>query len=407
MNEQANDRSENEMPPDLLDKAIASIQRQTVPAGPSPRLIADTLAALDEIEQAPTTFLLLIARTRVMKITATAAALLLMASIATLLILAARSPSSAFGQAIKQVREARSMSYSQFMKMDGRDELIVTKNFIAEDGRRRSEQPGAGPVTTIFDTNGFVRLVLIEPTKTALVREARHEHAINAGQMFLEWLERLKKLGDIPDKELGQMERDGRRVTGFVATQGDRTFTLWVDSTTGDLVSIEHDSLVNDKPTHITMTDFRFNERLDDSLFSFEVPAGFRVRESAAKRPVRDLLGDGEKHIIEALRGYTKRAGGKFPTSLTNWGLWAVLFSKDAQDDVLDPEVERVMGHLGAILPFLVAMPKENYAYRGNGKTVDDRDEIIFWYKTPDGTYRAIYGDLSAKGISAESLPKK
>ena len=224
--------------------------------------------------------------------------------------------------------------------MEGKDELITTRNFIAEDGRKRTEQPSAGGITTIFDTNGFIRLVLIVPTKTALVSKAREEHAINAGQMFLEWLQALKKLGDKPDKELGQKQLDGKRVTGFVATQGERTFTMWVDSATGELVSIEYDSPVNDKPAHITMTDFRFNERLDESLFSFDVPAGYKVHQPSgvpSNRAVRDAIPGGETSVIEALRGYTKRDGGKFPPSLTDWGPWAVLFSKDVKGGALDP----------------------------------------------------------------------
>ena len=65
------------------------------------------------------------------------------------------------------------------------------------------------------------------------------------------------------------------------------------------------------------------------------------------------------------------------------------------------------MANLGASLPFLVSMRKDNYAYLGKGKTVDQKDAIVFWYKKADGTYRAIYGDLSAKDIKAENLPKK
>jgi outer membrane lipoprotein-sorting protein len=406
MNEQSRDRSENEMSEELLEQALASIQRQAAPAGPPPRLVADTLAALQDFERPLPRFLPFVFRTKIMKFTATAAALLLTASIAILLIPAMKSPSSAFGQVIKQVRAARSMSYTQLIKVDGNEQLITTKNFIAEDGRRRTEQPGAGGLTTIFDTNGFIRLTLIEPTKTALVREAREERAVNAGQMFLEWLQALKKLGDKPDKELGQKELDGRRVTGFIATQGNFTFTMWVDSATGELVRIEHDLPVNDNSAHITMTDFRFNESLDESLFSFAVPAGYKVHQSTGAPSLRDVTIDGETNVIEALRGYAKRDAGKFPPSLTDWGPWAVLFSKDNQGGTPDPEATRVMGHLGAMLPFLTPMPKEDYAYLGKGKSVDDKDAIIFWYRKPDDTIRAIYGDLSVKDIAAEELPK-
>src|SRR5207247_5424644 len=93
--------------------------------------------------------------------------------------------------------------------------------------------------------------------------------------------------------------------------------------------------------------------------------------------------------------------------SVTDWGPWAVLFSKDNRDGKLDAETMKVLAHLGAITPFLVSIPKDDYAYLGEGKTVNQKDAIVFWYKRPDGTYRAISGDLSAKDITAENLPKE
>src|SRR5207244_4027655 len=147
----------------------------------------------------------------------------------------------------------------------------------------------------------------------------------NGGQDFLAWLQALKKLGDKPDKELGQQELDGKRVTGFVATQGNLTFTIWVDTATQELVRIEHDSPIKGTAyERAAMTDFRFDQQLDESLFSVAVPAGYTVQQLA----VPSVPG-GEASVIEALRGYTKRDDGKFPPSLSDWGPWAVLFSKD------------------------------------------------------------------------------
>jgi hypothetical protein len=64
------------------------------------------------------------------------------------------------------------------------------------------------------------------------------------------------------------------------------------------------------------------------------------------------------------------------------------------------------MSHLGAILPFLMSLPKDDYAYLGAGKTVEQKDVVVFWYRKSGGAYRAIYGDLSIKDITAEDLPK-
>ncbi len=69
-----------------------------------------------------------------MKLLTTAAGLLFAIGIVTTLILGIKSPSSAFGQAIKQLRKARSMSYAQLMTVKSQKEPVRTKVFIAEDG---------------------------------------------------------------------------------------------------------------------------------------------------------------------------------------------------------------------------------------------------------------------------------
>ena len=217
-----------------------------------------------------------------MKIVAMAACLLLTLSAAILLTPTIIPPSSAFGQALKQLREARSMSYSQLMTIEGQSRPNRSKNFISEDGRRRTELQGVGASggsTTISDANGYTRIHLLKNPKTALVYPARKDHGHPVGTEFLKWLETLKKLGDKPDRELGVKELDNRRVTGFVATQGDLTFTMWVDNATRELARMEYDFRVNGKLAHIVMSDFRFNEPLDESLFSFDVPTGYTVHQ--------------------------------------------------------------------------------------------------------------------------------
>jgi outer membrane lipoprotein-sorting protein len=407
MNQLSTSQSDNDMSDDVLQRAIASIQAETIPAGPPPQLIADTLHVLQKSEQPTQKSVRFVPRSKTIKTITAAASLLFIVGTATLVTLGIKTPSSAFGQALKQLREARSMTYVQLMTIKGQQQPVRTRVFIAENGRKRNELlgiGGSGGVTTIFDAGGYMRITLIEASKTALVPEAKENQAVHTGADFLSWLQALKKLGDKPEKQLGQKELEGRRVTGFVATQGTFTFTMWVDNATGQPVRIEYTAPIKGAGyDDVAMTDFRFDQKLDESLFSFDVPAGYKVLQQL---PVPSVPG-GETSVIEALRGYTRRDGGKFPSSLADWGPWAVLFSKDNSGGLLSSESTRVLAHLGAITPFLMSMPKDSYAYLGKGKTLDQKDAIVFWYKKPDGAYRAIYGDLSAKDVKAENLPKK
>ncbi len=286
MNEQSTDPSENKMSDDILQRAIASMEGETVPAGPPPELIAATHHLLHVSGQPLKKFIPFIPRTKLMKLIATAAGLLLTLSMAILLTLAIKSPSSAFGQALKQLRESHSMSYTELITVKGQQQPVKVRGFVAEDGRMRSELAGigkSGGSITIFDAAGNIRITLSEDPKTASVPDPANKLLPKIpGTGRMAWLQALKKLGEKPDKELGQKELEGKRITGFVATQGAFTFTMWVDNATGEPVRMEYDSPSNGDVLHVTMTDFRFNEELDESLFSFAVPAGYKVYQQLA-----------------------------------------------------------------------------------------------------------------------------
>ena len=73
-----------------------------------------------------------------------------------------------------------------------------------------------------------------------------------------------------------------------------------------------------------TITDFVFDARMDESLFSVEPPAGYTVdRQKADTTPDEE---DEEKDLIEMFRQYAKLTGGAFPNSLEShtvtWTFW-------------------------------------------------------------------------------------
>jgi hypothetical protein len=119
--------------------------------------------------------------------------------------------------------------------------------------------------------------------------------------------------------------------------------------------------------------------------------------------PPSPILLSGEKSIIEALRGFTKMADGKFPKSLADWGEWAVFLS---QSGAPQKETSAIMSRLGAITPFLFSMSKDDYQYLGAGKTATDDRTIVFWHRTDDRQIRAIYNDLTVAVIKEADLPK-
>ena len=122
----------------------------------------------------------------------------------------------------------------------------------------------------------------------------------------------------------------------------------------------------------------------------------------------------GEEHVIEVLRGYASFNNGKFPEKINvDWGVFAGMIRNKATKAVgdgpgLDDKQLQLMTHVGALLPFLMSIPKEDWAYLGNGVTLGEKDKIVFWHRDPQTrTYRAVYGDLTAKEVAVEQLPAR
>ncbi|HTU24520.1 MAG TPA: hypothetical protein VMF30_03930 [Pirellulales bacterium] len=278
MNQQPNNQPSDATPDDNLQQALSSIRAEAIPLGPSADLIAATLRALASLETPAVGSPLFAHGSRIVSITATAASLVLVVSLVAFLLTAFEFSSAAFAdvfsQALKQVRETRSMSYVQQISLEGQPQPITTKEFVGESGWRQSELDGS---VTVFDSAGDVRLRLIEPTHAAIIYPPHEDQSLNAGKMFLDWLDRLKKMGDKAERELGHKELEGKQVTGFVVSEGRRTFTMWVDDATEEPVRIEYDAESAGAPVHITLSDFRFHQPFDDSLFRFVIPAGYVV----------------------------------------------------------------------------------------------------------------------------------
>ena len=333
-----------------------------------------------------------------MKSLSTAAALVIVAG-ATLLL---QSSPSAFGEVIKQLRDARSFSYVKHIDVEGQTKPIEVKIIVAEDGRQRQEMVGT---VSIMDPSSQIRLTLITASKTAIVSEPQ---VIPPGspppkKHPVEWLDDLKTHGDKPDKRLGKKILDGRSVEGFVAMQSQYAYTVWIDNQTKELVQVEHEMPVKGSSiTKVTMTNFRFNEKLDTSLFSYDVPEGYKT----INQPRFDLpkTAGSETSIVEALRGFTKLSDGKFPKSISDWGEFVILVSKGSQDGQLDKESREIAGHLGSILPFLTTLPKDDYEYLGSGKSVDDKRCIVFWYRNKDAKFRAIFNDLTVSDVDEKDV---
>ena len=95
---------------------------------------------------------------------------------------------------------------------------------------------------------------------------------------------------------------------------------IWVDPQTKLPVQIEISGKFGGGQTfHSTLSDFQFDPKLDDSLFSFEPPPGYALQKQNIN--VADDKDDGtpETAVARLLRMYAEKAGGMFPKRIDDW----------------------------------------------------------------------------------------
>jgi hypothetical protein len=204
-------------------------------------------------------------------------------------------------------------------------------------------------------------------------------------------------------EELGQQEIQGRSVIGFRAVHPKAEITIWADSETALPVHIEQ----IEPQLKVVCKNVKFDSPMDDSLFSMDVPDGYKLQQVEL-----DLLGSTEQDFIEGLRIRAEVLGdGQFPESVA-----VEDYIKEA------PAIEKKMGELGLsdeeetelgmkltrhLLFIRFFRGQGRWHYAGNGVKLGDGDTPIFWYQPEDSeTYRVIYGDLSVEDVEPGNLPQ-
>lgn len=384
---------------DVLEQSLAELRAAPVPDGPPPALVADTLAALREAARTDRRQLKIQRSTTMRYLTRIAAALVLIAGTAAMLFLAGKTSAVALADVVQKVRDAKTLTYTVTSTSEATGTSVTLKNFQLGDGRERIEFP-TGSIS-ITDPRARKTLMLDPRSKTAFVSE----FTAGADALHYDPVAQLKSLRDAGAKDLGVKEVAGRKLHGFASTSDTPRTTVWVDPQSGTPVSVEFTVPVSGSWSKIVMTDFVVDAKLDESLFSLEVPAGYKLHNQDGVPAARAVaIGvDPEQHVIEALRGYARLANGKFPAKLDDWSAYITRLTEGGR--AMNDDDSKLIGHVGAITPFLVSLPRDAWAYTGDGKSQGDKDALIFWYRKPDNTHRALYGDLTFRTVKAEDLP--
>lgn len=364
-------------------------------------------------------------RTKKMKIfrkfipTATAACIIVGITVAVVFLTVGNGGASITWADVQQhLRKVRTMTFKMTMEMEGLPKNMSNmsmKMLLKEPGLIRTEitmGPAKNSIKsiTIMDIKQSKMISLVESKepklKKAIIFDLREmPEEIRKKQEDQDFLAEMKKMIEESETELGEKQINGRTVKGYRVEKGKLVITIWADAKTGR--PVEMNMAMFQGGTKITMSDFKFDVKLDKSLFSLDVPKGYTIEKKQL-----DLKPASAADVAKMLRVWVTIRGGTFPNGLTFGN-----FMKDMKDiksaKKKDLELEFKKGgeqKLGQSITkamMLFAQHSEAY-YAGKGVKLGEADKAVFWYKPKNSkTYKVIYGDLSIKDVAEKDLPQK
>jgi hypothetical protein len=312
------------------------------------------------------------------------------------------TPVLALDVLIERFMKAKTARYDTIVNVDGQPPLKM-KGLYLEPTHLREEGDG---FINITDWAARKRIGLDPKTKRATVFNLKNlSDEMKNGMQDGNWFEGIRQMLRAATTDpkakvisLGEKQLDGRNVVGVRFEMPGTPMTLWADPATQLPVRIES-TLAGPPKTEVVMTNFEFNIELDKSLFSVEIPEGYKVADVNI-----DLSPPSESELITALRMCSEVSNGEFPTGFDAFSIGkyvATYIHKKGSDIEKGATGEQIQETIKIArgFQFVLMLPKGSDAhYAGAGAKQGDADRPIMWFK-PIGSekYRVIYADLSVR----------
>ena len=404
---------------DLLERATEALRQTPICAGPPDDLVTNVVAHLEREEATDMVHpQSLFERIHAMK---PISAFVVVASVFLMFcglfgLLSPRSRALAVEEVAVALESIRSTT------CDMTSETSDVKNqsnamFLAPSLERIETKMGDEMMSiNICDLRAKKWLTLIPGQKMAIVlkmENAPEDRPVNGSFELIR--ERVRKAQADPDKRsrpLGEKQIDGVRAVGFRLDDKTGSTDVWADPKTSLPIRVET-TFLGETKVEVVMTNFQYDVELDESLFSFDPPSDYTVREMGLSLSPPSI-----KDLADMLRFGAENNGGVFPEEISGAkGVHLVMHkllkeveTKHGQDS---PEWKTALVEYSSRIArgssfMMFEQPKSEWHYQGGGVKLGDAKTAIFWYKPHDSdTYQVLYGDLRVeKGVAETDLPK-
>ena len=322
---------------------------------------------------------------------ATAAAVLFAAAAVVWTLTVGDGASSAWAQARRRLESAKTLEYTMIQAFpDGETsiERIYRKGQRFERWESRSIKKGqqGEPKLRVVSVSDFHtnRGLFMDPSrkKAQLCYAGPTLGLTHRDQLF-------EGFDGVSTELLGPRKIGGKEARGYRVTEkGKEGNELWVDMASGDPVLIRFSS------SSVVFKDFAFGRKLDDSLFSLEIPEGYEDE-------TRKLT---EMRLTKALEWLAKAHGGVYPAKMVLPADYeAKLDAYKVAERAGRRPVSELFHHprpyrdMPKYFDFVVA----RWRYVGGGTRRGNGRSPVLYYEPRHGRWaaRVIYGDLHVEDV--------
>jgi hypothetical protein len=328
----------------------------------------------------------------------------------------------ALGQVIENVKQAEVFSYRIKAILTGFDqeETIESESLAynsSEHGMRVDTYVDSKIAAVMYLNLEEKASITILPEAKKYIRVILSDEQIKEFQVKNNPREILAKYISFEHEKLGRNTFNGVQVEGFEvrAPMFDEGIfenyisRLWVDIETKLPVRMEVEGTASGGQTQVSviMEKFAWDLELEPGEFEPNIHADYTLM---AEVPSPDTID--ETTAIKGLRGFAEITNGKYPSSLvivTAMTEACQALEDSGRDPNDEEEVNRMMSYMINIqsaCKFYSELLKDemNAAYYGDKVTADNPELVLLRWKVSDGTYRVVFGNLTATDVNAEEL---